>query len=82
MFLFYVLIFFKKGDTLQGGTLFKGGHYLRKYSIFVEIVGVLMNQLRISKDFKKECKRGHANELETLLSATHVSRELPHNVTK
>ena len=50
--------------------------------IFVEIVGVLMNQLRISKDFKKECKRGHANELETLLSATHVSRELPHNVTK
>ena len=23
--------FFKKGDTIQGGTLFKGGHYLRKY---------------------------------------------------
>ena len=41
-----------------------------------------MNQLRISKDFKKEFKRGHANELETLLSATHVSKELPHNVTK
>ena len=41
-----------------------------------------MNQLRISKDFKKEFKRGHANELETLLSVTHVSRELPHNVTK
>ena len=48
----------------------------------MEIVGVLMNQLRISKDFKKEFKRGHANELETLLSVTHVSRELPHNVTK
>ena len=31
MFLFYVLSFFKKGDTIQGGTLFKGGHYLRKY---------------------------------------------------
>ena len=31
MLLFYVLSFFKKGDTIQGGTLFKGGHYLRKY---------------------------------------------------
>ena len=30
----YVLSFFKKGDTIQGGTLFKGGHYLRKYGIF------------------------------------------------
>ena len=44
MFLFYVLNFFKKGDTIQGGhysrgdtiqgwTLFKVGHYLRKYGI-------------------------------------------------
>ena len=33
MFLFYVLSFFKKGDTIQGGTLFKGGLYLRKYGI-------------------------------------------------
>ena len=33
MFLFYVLSFFKKGDTIQGGTLFKKGHYLRKYGI-------------------------------------------------
>ena len=31
MFLFYVLSFFKKGDTIQGDKLFKGGHYLRKY---------------------------------------------------
>ena len=31
MFLFYVLSFSKKGDTIQGGTLFKGGQYLRKY---------------------------------------------------
>ena len=31
MFLFYVLSLFKKGDTIQEGTLFKGGHYLRKY---------------------------------------------------
>ena len=34
MFLFYVLSFFKKGDTIQGETLFKGGHYLRKYSTY------------------------------------------------
>ena len=27
----YVLNFFKKGETIQGGTLFKGRHYLRKY---------------------------------------------------
>ena len=33
MFLFHVLSFFKKGDTIQGGALFKGGHYLRKYGI-------------------------------------------------
>ena len=31
MFLFYVLSIFKKGDNIQGGTLFKGGQYLRKY---------------------------------------------------
>ena len=31
MFLFYALRFFKEGDTIQGGTLFKGGDYLRKY---------------------------------------------------
>ena len=35
MFLFYVLSFFKKGDTIQGGTLLKGGHYLRKYGIWL-----------------------------------------------
>ena len=31
--LFYVLSFFKKGDTIQEGTSFKGGHYLQKYDI-------------------------------------------------
>ena len=25
--------FSKKGDTIQGGTLFKGGHHLRKYGM-------------------------------------------------
>ena len=37
MFLFYVLSFFKKGDTIQGGTLFKGGHYLRKYGRLINL---------------------------------------------
>ena len=36
MFLFYVLTFFKKGDTIQEEKLFKGGHYLRKYGKFRE----------------------------------------------
>ena len=35
MFLFYLLSFFKKGDTIQGGTLFKGGFYLRKYGNYL-----------------------------------------------
>ena len=39
IFLFYVLSFFKKGDTIQGGTFFKGGHYLRKYGIYMEKKG-------------------------------------------
>ena len=30
MFLFYVLSFFKKGDTIQGRTLFKGGILLKE----------------------------------------------------
>ena len=29
MFLFYLLSFFKKGDTIQGGTLFKGGDIIK-----------------------------------------------------
>ena len=36
-FKFYVLnvppIFWKRGDIIQGRTLYKGGHYLRKYGI-------------------------------------------------
>jgi hypothetical protein len=37
MFLFYALSFFKKWDTIQEKTLFKGGHYLRKYGIHVYV---------------------------------------------
>ena len=29
----FVLFLFKKGNFIQGWTLFKGGNYLRKYSI-------------------------------------------------
>ena len=32
--MFRVLSFFKNGGTIQRGTLFKGGHYLRKYGIY------------------------------------------------
>jgi len=35
MFLFYVLNFFKSEDIIQGGTLFKGGHWLRKYGKYI-----------------------------------------------
>ena len=38
MFLFYVLSFFKSGDTIQGGTLYKGGHYLRKYGMYLILI--------------------------------------------
>ena len=41
MFLFYVPSFFKKGDTIQGGTLFKGGHYLRKYGMYIKNISYL-----------------------------------------
>ena len=47
MFLFYVLTFLKKGDIIQGGTLFKGGHYLRKY-------GKLRNTFKLAE---KNAKR-------------------------
>ena len=33
MFLFYVISFFKEGNFIQEGTLFKGVYYLRKYGI-------------------------------------------------
>ena len=38
MFLFYVLSYFKKGDTIQGGTLLKEIQYMKfsPYSTFNE----------------------------------------------
>ena len=42
MFLFYVLSFFKEGDTIQGGTLIKGGH-LRKYGILQFLFKLIEN---------------------------------------
>ena len=32
----YDYILWKRGDIIQGRTLYKGGHYLRKYGILVE----------------------------------------------
>ena len=29
-------ILWKRGDTIQGRTLYKGGHYLRKYGMYTE----------------------------------------------
>jgi hypothetical protein len=55
MFLFYVLSLFKKGDTIQGGILFKGGHYLRKYGTLGPICsrgkGASYSQLDIAAAF-------------------------------
>ena len=51
MFRFYVLSFFKIGDTIQGGTLFKGEHYLRKCGnpssvVYVpELIGALSDSI-------------------------------------
>ena len=51
MFHFYVLSFFKKRDTIQGGTLFKGEHYLRKYGMYIlwykEIRGAMLCLLAV-----------------------------------
>ena len=52
MFLFYVLSLFKKGDTIQGGTLSKGGHYLRKYGTLAISFGYFRNGLK----FEQKCK--------------------------
>ena len=55
-FCMYVLSFFKKGDTIQGGTLFKGGHYLRKYGTYffsgaAEAVGQVFLVLKALKKY-------------------------------
>ena len=53
MFLFYVLSFFKKGDTIQGGTLFKGGHYLRKYGKHFLTDKLIENYLAVVRVVKR-----------------------------
>ena len=47
---FYVLSFFKKGDTIQGVTLFKGEYYLRKYGL-LDILIQVDKLIDISKKF-------------------------------
>ena len=57
MFLFYVPSFFKKGDTIQGGTLFKKGHYLRKYGtyqVFIHRVGTFATKLDLARPCKTQ----------------------------
>ena len=53
MFLFYVLSFFKKGETIQGGTLFKGGQYLKKYGICTLIFISFKHELIQFQKFKQ-----------------------------
>ena len=52
MFLFYVLSFLKKGDTIQGGTLFKGGHYLGKYGNLILCSSLLFLEYFIIDNYK------------------------------
>ena len=86
MFLFYVLSFFKNGDTIQGGTLFKGGHYLRKYGICNKIF--LPYQCLIDKSLFFHYKVfTNENSLFCIIDTnskeafTYLDREPVHNVT-
>ena len=67
MFLFYVLSSLKKGDTIQGGTLFKGGHYLRKYGISfsfqnLEEFRAFIDHYKSSPEFNKILGRQDLND--------------------
>ena len=69
MFLFYVLSFFKKGDTIQGGTLFKGGHDLRKYGTYKEeILPVCWAQWKVLSYYKNYLMYWMLSQIFTLLS--------------
>ena len=46
--------FVKKGDTIQGRTLYKGGHYLRKYGIYLCIFICLLENSSNVKIFNEE----------------------------
>ena len=52
MFLFYVLSFFKKGDTIQGGTLFKEIRYMKAKLVFIGMKQkILKKQKKIKGTF-------------------------------
>ena len=53
MFLFYVLSFFKKEDTIQGGKLFKGGHYSSRDIIYGNMVFNMKIGIYLKE--KREC---------------------------
>ena len=40
MYLMSPLFCEKGGDTIQGRTLYKGGHYLRRYGMYIEKTNV------------------------------------------
>ena len=54
MFLFYVLSFFKKGDTIQGGTLFKEIRYFHSIKSGLQIANSTHMNFKLRLVFKKE----------------------------
>ena len=56
MFLSYVLSFFKKGDTIQGGTLFNGENYLRKYGNLVDKLADHNEEADLTKESKQSLR--------------------------
>ena len=71
MFLFYVLTFSKKGDIIQGGTLFKGGHYLRKYGMCQEKAQYwleLQCQKSLGTPFKKVPEQGKSHKGQSIIN--------------
>ena len=59
MFLLYVLRFFKKGDTIQGGTLFKWGGGI----IQGNTVPMSKNVMRLQKVFGPHCEIFRTNSM-------------------
>ena len=51
MFLFYVITFFKKGDTIQGGTLFEEIRYIP----FFRVHDTFQKEILVRKPERKSC---------------------------
>ena len=59
----------KRGDTIQGRTLYKGGHYLRKYGMYIVSVTMLKSSCQIFRF--DESKLGIWCSSRVLLAAKH-----------